>query len=70
MRRMNALRLLATAAAIGGLLTTAACDGENLFSVPPGNVGNQGTDDEAPVVVVRTEGAFILVVGIVIYRLC
>ncbi|MEQ9401764.1 MAG: hypothetical protein RJQ04_21540 [Longimicrobiales bacterium] len=54
MRRMNALRLLATATAIGGLLTTAACDGENLFSVPPGNVGNQGTDDEAPVVAITT----------------
>lgn len=54
MRRTTALRLLATAAAMSGVLSVAACDGENLFSVPRPTSGGQGTDEEAPVVEINS----------------
>ncbi len=54
MRRMNALRLFATVAAMGGVLTVAACDGENLFSVPRGSGGTSDQDSEAPVVQINS----------------
>jgi hypothetical protein len=47
---MNGTRLLLTAAAMGGVLAIGACEGENLFSVPPGQGGSTGADTEAPTV--------------------
>ena len=48
------LRLLATTAAMAGVFLVAACDGENLFSVPNGLVGGGavGDDTEAPTVTI------------------
>ena len=48
--RMTGTRLFVTAAAMGGVLAIAACEGENLFSVPGGAGGVGGADSEAPVV--------------------
>jgi hypothetical protein len=47
---MNGTRLLLTAAAMGGVLAVGACEGENLFSVPPGAGGSTGADTKPPVV--------------------
>ncbi|HSG09809.1 MAG TPA: hypothetical protein VLA36_15715 [Longimicrobiales bacterium] len=47
---MTGTRLFVTAAAMGGVLAIAACEGENLFSVPGGAGGVGGADSEAPVV--------------------
>lgn len=48
--RMTGTRLLLTAAAMLGLLAVGACEGENLFSVPPGAGGSGTGDTKAPVV--------------------
>lgn len=55
MRRMNSkgMRPLLTAAAMTGVLVVAACEGENLFSVPGGG-GPAGADLTAPVVDIST----------------
>jgi DNA-binding beta-propeller fold protein YncE len=50
--RMKGLRLLVTAAAMGGVSMAAACDGENLFSVPGGPGGPGGSDADAPEVTI------------------
>ncbi|HKJ02592.1 MAG TPA: hypothetical protein VJ997_09060, partial [Longimicrobiales bacterium] len=49
---MNGTRLLLTAAAMCGVLTVGACEGENLFSVPQGTGGSSSgsADAEPPVV--------------------
>lgn len=54
MRRLNGVRLLATTAAMAGVLAVAACDGGNLFSVPPGTVVDDEEDVEAPVVSINS----------------
>ena len=47
------LRPLATAAAMAGVFLVAACDGENLFSVPGGtSIGDRRDDTEAPSVTI------------------
>jgi hypothetical protein len=49
--RIFGLRLLATSAAMLGVMFVAACDGENLFSVPgTAATGSQDDDTEAPTV--------------------
>ncbi len=48
------MRLLITAAAMGSVLLVAACDGQNLFSVPGVPGAQAGEDTEAPVVVIGT----------------
>lgn len=56
LNRVTGTRLLGAAFALLGVTLTAACDGENLFSVPgtPGAAGSTGDDTEAPVVVIST----------------
>jgi DNA-binding beta-propeller fold protein YncE len=52
---MTGLRLLTATAAMGGVLMVAACEGENLFTVPggPGVGGTGGNDVEAPEVTIN-----------------
>jgi len=52
--RTIGIRLFTTAAAMAGVLFAAACDGENLFSVP-GTPGGSGADDtKVPTVEINT----------------
>ena len=51
--RSLGLRLLATTAAMAGVFLVAACDGQNLFTVPLGTGAVAGGDDtEAPTVAI------------------
>ncbi|MGY8799923.1 MAG: hypothetical protein ACKVG4_14215 [Longimicrobiales bacterium] len=53
--RIFGLRLLATSAAMLGVMFVAACDGENLFSVPgTAATGSQDDDTEAPTVQINS----------------
>lgn len=49
-KQIKGMRFLLTGAAMTGILAVAACEGENLFSVPGQSGGPAGADTKAPVV--------------------